>query len=110
MPTDTTSDDGVENFDFEFLEDDVDPESALLENYEAGDGTYLIDFLEDRGYERPEDFELGREVNQTYDPDSPLLKYKEGGNKKVINDTERILAIFGLDHGEFKQFKEENYQ
>lgn len=95
---------------FEFLEGDIDPDSALLENYSVEDGDKLIDFLEFQGYERPTDFKLGREINETYDPDSPVLKYNEGSRKRVVSDTEAILAIFGLSSEEFERFKQEDYQ
>lgn len=97
---------------FEHLEEDVNPDSAVIENYrysELGDGGKLIDFLEDRGYSRPEDFELGRKVNTTYS-DEPILKYDDGSGLRVVAGTERILAIFGLNHNEFDRFKKEAYQ
>lgn len=48
-----------------YIEEDLEPDNALLENYDVEDGGILVDFLESRGYERPTDFELGREVNET---------------------------------------------
>lgn len=105
--SETTAEDSDDSVGY--IEEDLEPETALLENYDIEEGGLLIDFLEHNGYQRPSDFELGREVNETYDPDSPVLKYWSPG-LKVVSDTEKILRLFGLEFDEFERFKQENYE
>lgn len=78
-----------------------------IENYRNPEGTALLEYLEDNGFEAGTDYELGREVNDKFDDEStPIVRYNEEGfGKKVRSGTDKVLEVFGLEEKSFKDFK-----
>lgn len=79
-----------------------------VENWQNPDGSKILEYLEEQGFEEGTDYSLGRPVNDKFDDkDTPIVRYEEEGfGRKVRSGTDKVLEAFGLEPKKFEAFKQ----